>query len=117
MKNRILALFVLMMTVVVLSSCTAVFPKKENIVTLSGEEATKILKGKTEKEIIDNWGEPDGTLSGFYGDIFVCNDKSIVVYFNAEGKVSDVLVSDKQNYYYTPVYSDSRKNTQTEVYG
>ena len=97
MKNRALALLVLVMTAVIFCSCAATFPKKENIATLSSDEATKVLKGKTEKEINDNWGEPDGILSGFYGDIYDYNNKSIVIYYTADSKVSDVLVTDKQN--------------------
>ena len=60
MKNRIIVILVLLMTAVILFSCAASFPKKEDIITLSSEEATKALKDKTEKEINDNWGEPDG---------------------------------------------------------
>ena len=85
------------MAVVILVSCSASFPKKESVVTLSSEEATKALKGKTEKEINDNWGEPEGMLSGFYGDIYEYNGKLIVIYYDAGSKVTDVLISDKQN--------------------
>ncbi|MBQ7668524.1 MAG: hypothetical protein IJS47_04290 [Clostridia bacterium] len=64
---------------------------------MSREEATEALKDKTEKEINNNWGKPDGMLSGFYGDIYVFNDKQIVIYYDSDSKVTDVVVFDKQD--------------------
>ncbi len=97
MKKGAIVLLVLLMIAVILSSCAASFPKKESIVTLSSEEATKALKDRTEKEINDHWGKPDGMLSGFYGDIYDYNEKHIVIYYDPVSKaVTDVLVSDKQ---------------------
>ena len=93
MQKRTIAVLVILMAAVVLSSCAATFPKKESIVTLLSEEATKVLKDKTKKEINDNWGKPDGMLSGFYGDLYDYNDKRIVIYYDADSKVTDVLVS------------------------
>ena len=63
---------------------------------LSREEATEALKDKTRKEINNNWGKPDDILSGFYGDIYIYNDKQIVIYYDGDSNVKDVLVSDKQ---------------------
>ena len=97
MKKSVLLLSILMIITIILSSCTASFPSKENVAVLTREEATELLKNKTEKEIHDNWGEPDDILSGFYGDIYLYNDKSIVIYYDNDSNVTDVLVSDKQN--------------------
>ena len=96
MKKRIAVLLISAMLVVTLSSCATSFPKKESIVMLSQKEATEILKGKTQKEVINNWGDPDAVLSGFYGDIYVYNDKQIVIYYDGDSKVADVLISDRQ---------------------
>ena len=96
MKKGAMILLVLWMIIGILSSCAGSFPKKESIATRSSEEATKVLKDKTEKEINENWGNPDGMLSGFYGDIYEYNDKRIVIYYDTDSKVTDVLVSDKQ---------------------
>ena len=85
---------VLVIVVMMLFSCAA-FPEKEEIAKLSKEEATAALKGRTEKEMTDQWGEPDGTLSGFYGDIYVCDGRQIVIYYDAGSKVTDVLISDR----------------------
>ena len=96
-KKGIIAIFALAMLAVILSSCAAAFPEKEQIAALSGEEATKVLKDRPEREISDHWGEPDGMLSGFYGDIYVYNDKQIVIYYDGDSRVTDVLVSDTQD--------------------
>lgn len=97
MKKSALFLFTLLIVTILLSSCTASFPSKKDVALLTREEATVLLKDKTKEEIHDNWGEPDGTLSGFYGDIYVCNGKSVVIYYDADSKVTDVLVDDKQD--------------------
>ena len=94
MKNKPILLLVILSLAVMLSSCAGAFPKKEKIAALSTEEATKALKNKTEKEIRDNWGEPDGMLSGFYGDIYEYSGKTIVIYYDADSRVTDVLISD-----------------------
>ena len=95
MKKSALIVLALVIVTVLLSSCTASFPTKERVVTLTSEEATKILRNKTAKEIYDSWGEPDSILSGFYGDIYICDGKSIVIYYDADSKVTDVLIDDK----------------------
>ena len=61
------------------------------------EEAAKALKGRTEQELRNNWGLPDGMLSGFYGDIYEYNGKTIVIYYDADSSVTDVLISDARN--------------------
>ena len=96
MKKALIVLLVLWIIAGIPSSCAASFPKKENVAALSSEEATNVLKGKTEKEIHDHWGEPDSMLSGFYGDIYVYNDKLIVIFYDDGEVVTDVLISDKQ---------------------
>ena len=97
MRKRSLILLVLVMAVIVLSSCAESFPKKESVIMLTDERATNALKGKTEKEINENWGEPDRQLSGFYGDIYDYNDKQIVIYYNDDSIVTDVSILDQQN--------------------
>ena len=94
MKNKPILLLVILTLAVMLSSCAGAFPKMEKIAALSAEEAAKALKNKTEKEIRDNWGEPDGMLSGFYGDIYEYSGKTIVIYYDADSRVTDVLISD-----------------------
>ncbi len=51
--------------------------------------------GKTEQEINDNWGEPDSMLSGFYGDIYVYEERQIVIYYDGDSKVVNVRIWEK----------------------
>ena len=94
MKKSALFVFAFVIIAVLLSSCAASFPTKAKAVTLTNEKAAVLLKDKTEKELRDHWGKPDDMLSGFYGDIYEYNGKSIVIYYDADSKVTDVLVSD-----------------------
>ena len=96
MGKRILILLASVTAVIVLSSCAASLPKKESIAKLTNEQAANVLKGKKETEIKANWGEPDGMLSGFYGDIYVYNGKQIVIYYDADCKVTNIMISDQQ---------------------
>ena len=97
MKNKPILLLVILTLAVMLSSCAGAFPKKEKIAALSAEEATKTLKGRMEQEIRNNWGLPDGMLSGFYGDIYEYSGKTIVIYYDADSRVTDVLISDARD--------------------
>ena len=90
MKKSACFLLALLIITALLSSCTASFPTKETVVTLTEEEAAELLKDKTEKEIHDHWGAPDDSLSGFYGDIYESDGKRIVVYYDGDSKVTDV---------------------------
>lgn len=81
---------------ITLASCTGSFPTKEKVASLTDEEATGLLKGKTEQEIHKEWGTPDGMFSGFYGDIYTCNDKNIGIYYDADSKVTDVRIWNKE---------------------
>ena len=94
MKKSTLIVLALVIVTVLLTSCTAPFPTKERVAVQTSEEATKLLKNKTAKEIRINWGEPERTFFSFYGDKYVCNGKSIVIYYDADDKVTDVLVDE-----------------------
>lgn len=49
------------------------------------------LKGCSRGELIQKWGEPDGSLFGFYGDIWsVTENESLVVYYSGESAVEQV---------------------------
>ena len=96
MRKRTTLLSALLI-IMLLSCCASSFPKKETVAAMTDQQASEVLKGKTEKEICENWGTPDDRLSGFYGDIYNCDNKQIIIYFDADGKVSDVHVIDKQN--------------------
>lgn len=87
MKTKLLKLLVATtMIMLVTVSCAASFPAKEKVAAMTSEDATKALAGKTEQEVHDNWGEPDSFFSGFYGDIYICDDKCIGVYYDFDSK-------------------------------
>ena len=46
------------------------FPGSEELPNLGWEAAEDVLLGLPRQEILNAWGEPDGTLSGFFGDIY-----------------------------------------------
>ena len=97
MKKSAIFVIALVMIFVFLSSCAASIPSKESVAAMISEEATKHLKEKTIEEIHHKWGEPDSMLSGFYGDIYIYNDKIIVIYYDNHSRVSEAVVSEKQN--------------------
>ena len=117
MKKSILFLLALVIITVLLSSCIASFPTTEKVVSLTNEQATDLLREKTQKEIRDNWGEPDSFLSGLYGDIYTFRDKMVVVYYDfGSKKIIDVVIAYRQieeeveeNWYEYPVTPKSEE--------
>ena len=80
--------------------------------------------GTPRKEVIELLGEPQGTLSGFYGDIYKMDNSKIIIYYearvNSDDVVSDVKIFDKllnfsfdENGYYTG-FSDIPSNYTIE---
>ena len=53
----------------------------------------------TREELIDDWGNPDGTLSGLYGDIWVITEnENIIVYYSADSIVEHIkLLQSERN--------------------
>ena len=91
LKRALLVTLVLLL----LAGCSSAFPSIKQISSLTDEEAENLLMGKTEQEIIDNWGEPDSMLSGFYGDIYVYEERQIVIYYGGDSKVVNVRIWEK----------------------
>ena len=62
------------------------------------EEVLEIVNGVYYKDIAAKWGEPNGGLSGFWGDIWVIDDngikKQIIVYYNSSGFAEHVIIDD-----------------------
>ena len=59
------------------------------------EDIKELLEGIPQKKIHAKWGNPDGHLSGFWGEIWFLNqekDGRIALYYDADGKVEDVVV-------------------------
>lgn len=59
------------------------------------ENIREMLEGIPQKKILAKWGNPDGHLSGFWGEIWFLNEEKdgrITLYYDADGKVEDVVV-------------------------
>ncbi len=79
------------MSLLLLSACSSL-PSKKQISLLSDQKAERRLVGISQQQIMESWGEPDSSLSGFYGDICICEDKNIIIYYDQDSKVSNVRI-------------------------
>lgn len=73
-------------------------PSKELMVSYyqnrGADYATEQLQGYKNTQLIDVWGEPDGSLSGMWGDIWETNNMySIIAYYDRNGFVEHVRVT------------------------
>lgn len=56
------------------------------------EQLLEELSGQDREDIIDAWGEPNGCLSGLWGDIWCIDEEHLIVlYYDGDGKVMDVV--------------------------
>lgn len=70
---------------------------------MTGEELYDVLHGISFKDIQAQWGEPDGMLSGFWGDIWILDDDyMLILYYDDEGCVETVKISLKEPRTTTP---------------
>lgn len=51
----------------------------QSSITLEDYEAIKV--GTKREDIHKKFGEPHNTLSGFYGDVYTIEDKSVIIYY------------------------------------
>lgn len=78
-----------------------------NIIEISGLVAEKgyaeedfqdELLGQHRENIIHAWGDPDGMLSGFWGDIWYLSDESnkqIILYYDKDGIVENIRIAER----------------------
>ena len=83
MKNKAFIIVSLLIVAIMLSACKATFPSKEEIIAMTGEEATNLLKDKTAKDIHDNWGEPHSFFRDYMA-IYIFMTISVSVYITME---------------------------------
>lgn len=58
-------------------------PALEEIAAMTEEAATKALAGMSREELLKVWGEPDGGLSGLFGDVYEApGGRAVIVYYN-----------------------------------
>lgn len=61
------------------------FPALEALPAMGREAAEAALLGRTREEILNAWGQPDGGLSGLFGDIYALeNGSHVIVYYDPE---------------------------------
>lgn len=78
----------------------------------SQEEMEAKLKGEHRDNIIASWGEPDGHLSGFWGDVWFLDDvkdKKITLYYDADGCVENVRIGSGSSEAVNAILSDIEK--------
>ena len=71
-------------------------PELVEITDFTQEQLEEKLIGLSQEEIYRSWGDPNGHLSGFWGDIWRLDnerDEHITVYYDKDGIVEHVLVS------------------------
>ena len=59
------------------------------------EDIKELLEGIPQKKMHAKWGNPDGHLSGIWGEIWFLNEEKdgrITLYYDEDGKVDDVVV-------------------------
>ena len=59
------------------------------------EDIEDLMEDIPQKRIHAKWGNPDGHLSGFWGEIWFLNEEKdgrITLYYDEDGKVDDVVV-------------------------
>lgn len=60
-------------------------PGPEALPGMGRKAAEAALLGLSRQEILNAWGEPDGMLSGFFGDIYALEDGAqVIVYYDPE---------------------------------
>ena len=72
-------------------------PELVEITDFTQEQLEEKLIGLSQEEIYRSWGEPDGHLSGFWGEIWqLASEKSkhVTVYYDENGIVEHVMVKD-----------------------
>lgn len=71
-------------------------PELVEITDFTEEQLEEKLIGLSQEEIYRSWGDPNGHLSGFWGDTWRLDnerDEHITVYYDKDGIVEHVLVS------------------------
>ncbi|MBE6541799.1 MAG: hypothetical protein E7672_05060 [Ruminococcaceae bacterium] len=59
------------------------------------EELDEKLIGILREDLLSVWGEPDGILSGFWGEIWKVDkeiSESVIVYYNNDGRVEEIKI-------------------------
>lgn len=66
---------------------------------LTQEDCREVLTGQSRDAVIQAWGQPDGTLFGFFGDVWELDDESrqiLILYYGEDSFVNDVRITEKK---------------------
>ncbi len=59
-------------------------PTPEEAAAMTAEAAAEALAEIPREELLEAWGEPDGCLSGLFGDVYkVSEERTVIVYYDA----------------------------------
>lgn len=60
--------------------------------------AQEKLKGYEREQVLAIWGEPDGMLSGMFGDIWdlPSGQRYVLLYYTGEGQVEEVRIGERE---------------------
>lgn len=73
-------------------------PELNEIFNYTQEQLEEKLLGLSEEDMHNSWGEPDGMLSGFWGDIWHLSDESnkqIILYYDKDGTVENIRIIER----------------------
>ena len=76
------------------------------------EEIEEKLKGEHRDNILVSWGQPDGMLSGMWGEVWFLDDvkdKKITLYYDAGGCVENVRIGSRSNEVVNAILADIEK--------
>lgn len=100
--KRVLAMLLILTMLGSFAACDIV-PAPEDVVNdkildKSVEELREDLIGKSRKELIEMFGEPEAVLEGVRGDIFVIHfsENLLVVYYDEDGLVNRVKIEPRK---------------------
>ena len=107
MKKKVLFVFVIILVAALCASAWLYgyynrksndnIPSKELMVSYyqnkGADYATEQLQGYKNTQLMEVWGEPDGCLSGMWGDIWETNNTYyLIVYYDSNGVVEHIMV-------------------------
>lgn len=75
-------------------------PKLGEISNYTQEQLDEKLLGLLQEELHNLWGEPDGMLSGLYGDIWVLDKESgkeIIIYYDRDGMAENIIIYNNES--------------------
>ena len=59
-------------------------PTPEEAAAMTAEAATEALAGTLREELLKVWGEPEGCLSGLFGNVYQASgERAVTVYYDA----------------------------------